>query len=228
MRGRPLLVVVVVALLGGALVWVLLRGGAGPDPEDSASLESATSGVSAESDPTETDAAQTTDDGEAVTEGPVTTAEGATPQDDIAATAEPAQVDDEVASELVDPVVEVSSEALSVPSEVDWDAVVSATGGDLLADLEASVLEYTENGWTQEGSPELVDSALLEVDDEAEPPTARVEVCLDYAQVTRLDANGESLTDPDAEQRVRSVYAMEFVDGRWVAVAQTFEDDISC
>ncbi|WP_130011467.1 hypothetical protein [Serinicoccus sediminis] len=221
MRGRPLLIVAVV-LVVGLLVWLQVRDGSGEDDGGAGS-------AAPQADPTSSaTATQGGDEAEATTEGPVTTAEGATPREDIAATAEPARVDDEVAPDLVDPVVDVSSEALSVPTEVDWDAVVSATGGDLLQDLEASVLEYTENGWTQEGSPELVESTVLEVDEGASPPTARVEVCLDYAQVNRLDANGESLTDPDAEQRVRSIYELEFVEGRWVGVAQTFDDDITC
>lgn len=234
MRGGRVWIVAAVLLAVVILVWWVTRdeGGeqeAGPPASATGSADpDAPSAQAGEPVATTEDTAGATDD-EALSESPVTDAEGATPRADVAATASPDEVvREEAATALVDPVIEVSNEALTVPTDVDWDAVVSVTGGNLLSDVESTVLEYTENGWTQDGTPELVSSSVLEVDEESTPAVARVEVCLDYSPVTRLDANGESLTDPEAEQRVRSIFSLEFVDGRWVAVDQTFEAAISC
>ncbi|WP_010147524.1 hypothetical protein [Serinicoccus profundi] len=234
MRGGRVWIVAAVLVAAVLLVWALTRDGGDEQAADppssstgSAEPDATATGTGETAAPTEDTVSAT--DGETVSEAPVTDAEGATPRDDVAATASPEQVaQDEAAADLVDPVIDVSSEALTVPTEVDWDAVVSVTGGNLLSDVESTVLEYTENGWTQEGTPELVSSSVLEVDEESTPAVARVEVCLDYSPVTRLDANGESLTDPEAEQRVRSIFSLEFVDGRWVAVDQAFEAETSC
>lgn len=234
MRGGRVWIVVAIVVVVALLIWSVTRDGGQARTADEPPTATATgtsdsdaSAAGPTSRPTEGDSTEAEE--EALTESPVTDAEGARPREDVGATASPEQVaQDEAAADLVDPVIDVSSEALAVPTEVDWDTVVSVTGGNLLRDVESTVLEYTENGWTQEGAPELVSSSLVEVDEASTPATARVEVCLDYAAVSRLDANGKSLTDPEAEQRVRSIFSLEFVEGRWVAMDQTFEAEISC
>lgn len=156
-------------------------------------------------------------------------AEGATPRDGVAAEIAPDEVEVEgSADEIIAPVVAVQNQALEAPTEVDWDSVVAVADGQLLDTLEASILEYTELGWTQIGAPEVVDSTVLELDEEGDPPTARVEVCLDHDQVDVVDSEGASMIDESAEMRVKSIFTLTFVEGRWVAVAQDFTDDLSC
>ncbi|WP_256838331.1 hypothetical protein [Ornithinimicrobium faecis] len=172
---------------------------------------------------------RTAGDEVAATEAIRVTAEGATPVPDVAPEVplEELQVD-ESADDLVAPVVAEQSRALEMPEEVDWDSVVSVADDGLLAAIEVSILEYTELGWTQVGVPELVSSTLLEVDEEAAPPTARVEICVDHDQVDVVDSDGVSMIDSAAEKRVKSILTLNMVDGHWVAIAQDFTDELSC
>ncbi|OLT41882.1 hypothetical protein BJF86_02425 [Serinicoccus sp. CNJ-927] len=221
--------VAVLVLAAAALLW--LQSMSAEDSGVADSPVTAGNGQTADADavPTTTDAAAAPDEEDAETEGPRVNAEGATPIKNVASEVTPQQVaEDADAGELVDPVVRVRSDALVTPDSVDWDEVVSVAGGGLLSDIEASVLEYTENGWTQEGTPELVSSTVLELDQQADPPTALVEVCLDHSAVRVLDANGQSLTDESAAQRVPSVLSLAFQDDRWIAVGQAFTDESTC
>lgn len=132
------------------------------------------------------------------------------------------------ADSLAEPFVEASSEALAVPSGLDPDTAVTVSSDSALAALMASVAEYQERDWAQVGSPSVVSTQVRSIDRDTEQPTAVLEVCLDYTSVDIVDANGDSVRDPDAAPRVLTLFDMQFVDGRWVLVSQTFSDDITC
>lgn len=156
-------------------------------------------------------------------------AEGAEPRPGVAAETEPDELVEQAPADLIiEPVISQQHGALENPDRVDWDAVVAVADAHLLESIEVAVLEYNEIGWSQVGAPELVSSAVLQLDRESDPPTAWIEACLDHSGVDVVDADGASLVDPGAPSRVKSILTVHYVDGRWVATAQDFTDELSC
>lgn len=134
----------------------------------------------------------------------------------------------EAADAIITPVITEQHRALQAPAEPDWGAVVAVAGGSLLDSIDVAVMEYAELDWAQVGTPELVSSTVLELQEDATPPTAQVEICLDHSAVDVVDPDGVSVLDEKAETRVKSMLTLDYVDGRWVAIAQDFADELSC
>lgn len=228
-RKTGMLVVGLLAALGILALWGFSPRDRGDVPDPSATAEQTTG-----EDPEETaDADAGMDDRSDRTEEngePVkVSAEGATPRPGVAAEVAPVEVSaGESADDLVAPVIVEYHRALEEPTQVDWDSVVAIADGGLLDMIEVSVLEYSELGWSQVGTAELVFSTVVETDEGAEPPTVRVEVCLDYDLIDVVDSTGASLVDETAETRVRSILTLDYLDDRWVASAQDFTGELSC
>lgn len=147
----------------------------------------------------------------------------------VAATVDPRDVAiKEPADELAEPFVDTRSEVLSAPEDPDQDEVFSVAEGLALDTLQSTATEYRERGWTQTGRPVVVSTQVTDSDPNADPPQAVLDVCLDFAGVDVLDTAGTSVVDSEAQNRVLNVFEMEYQDGRWVLVEQTFGDDTTC
>lgn len=147
----------------------------------------------------------------------------------IAPSMDPSDVtDDQPADELAEPLVDIRSDALSSPEDADQDMLVTVSEGLARDALESTVAEYRERGWTQIGRPTVVSTKVTAADPDADPPSAELDVCLDYSNVDVVDTAGTSVVDARAQTRVLNVFEMEYQDGRWVLVNQTFADDITC
>lgn len=132
------------------------------------------------------------------------------------------------APELVTPAVEVEARALAAPEEPDRDQLAAVVAGAALGTIQNTAAEYATLGWTQRGVPEVVSTEVVGLEEDAEPPTATVRVCLDFTDVDVVDSSGSSVLDPDAQQQVLQIWTLQLVDGRWVLVEQGFSAELSC
>lgn len=211
---------VVAAVVLGTLLWSTL-GEDAPDNGDAtastASEESAATGTV----PADEELATTTSPAEETVDPTVVSG--------VAPTVDPGDlVDDEPADDLAEPYVDTQSEVLSSPEDPDQDLLFSVAEGLALDSLQSAAAEYRERGWTQIGRPGVASTQVTASDPDAEPPRAVLDVCLDYADVDVVDTAGTSVVDSDAQDRVLNVFVMEYQDGRWVLVDQTFPDDTTC
>lgn len=146
-----------------------------------------------------------------------------------AATTPPDELEEsEPADELVTPAVIAQARALADPEALDTQELADVTDDTMLDQIRAIASDYAMQGWTQVGAAEVVESEIVDLNDRGNPPSARAEVCLDHSQVDVVDADGESVRDPDAQMRVLTIYELEFTDERWRAVRQTFPDETDC
>lgn len=147
----------------------------------------------------------------------------------LAPTVAPGEVaDDEPADALAEPVVDIRSDALSSPDGTDQDKLFSVAKGLALDALGSTVAEYRERGWSQVGRPTVVSTQVTASDPDSDPPHAMLDVCLDYTGVDVVDTEGTSVVDSAAQTRVLNIFEMEYQDGRWVLVDQSFADDTTC
>ncbi len=147
----------------------------------------------------------------------------------VSPSAPPEQVTaDEPADDLAKPLVEVSSEVLAAPQDADPDQIFSVAKGAALDSLTASVAEYSDRGWSQVGSPEVVATEVRSIAADATPPRAVLEVCLDYSNVDVVDDSGVSVVDAQAPRRVLNMFTMDYVEKRWVLVEQDLPVDTEC
>lgn len=218
------LVALSVLLVGALLTWSPWDRGGGDVAAAGASSPAIDAAV--ESDAPTTGGA---DDDEATTAAPQLNAGDAEPRPGLASEVPPSELTtDGPADGLVEPVFAEVTSALGSPSQVDWRSVVSVADGNVLDSIESAVLEYSQNGWTQVGTPSLVSAEVLDLEDGDDGPVARVEVCLDHSEVDVLDGDGVSLIDRDSDMRARSILTMHFRDERWVATQQDFTDELAC
>lgn len=227
-RGAVIALVVLSVLLIGALyTWGPWERGSSDVAVADALTADGDGAIETQSTSSATDDAGEDDD--AVVPSPQVSAGDAEPRPGVASEMPASELKtEESADALVQPLISQQASALGVPTGVDWESVVAVADGSLLDSIENSVLEYSENRWTQVGSPTLVSATVLDVDDSDAGPVAVLEVCLDHSEVDLVDAGGVSLTNRDSEMRVRSILTMRFLDDRWVATQQDFTDQLTC
>lgn len=158
---------------------------------------------------------------EPVTRPPRPVAAPATTPADVLSTGEPVEG-------LVAPALSASSKALGDPDGASTESLDVVADDAALAAIESQVHEYQVLGWSQVGTPEIVSTEIVALDDDADPPTARVQVCLDHSTVQVLDSQGVSMVDESAPMRTLQLWTLEQTDGVWVLVDQTFPDDPTC
>ncbi|WP_153392865.1 hypothetical protein [Ornithinicoccus halotolerans] len=176
-----------------------------------------------------TDMAPTTEGSAGHDDSTVTVTVTAPPSQPEAATAPPEELAESgPADELVTPAVVAQARALAAPEALDTEELADVTDDTMLDQIRAIASDYAMQGWTQVGVPQVVRSEIVDLNEQGDPPTARAEVCLDHSQVDIVDAEGESMRDPDAQMRVLTIYELEFTDDRWRVVRQTFPDETDC
>lgn len=147
----------------------------------------------------------------------------------VAPTRDPGQITaDAPDPDLVEPFLDSLASALVEPENLDRDELVTVASGAALGAVDAQATEYALNGWTQVGSPEVLETRVASIDPDIDIPTADVDICLDYSQVDVVDSQGDSILDPAASTRVAQTVTLEFTKGRWVATDRTFPDDFQC
>lgn len=156
----------------------------------------------------------------------------ATPSSPPAAPAPPVTtqgaIDDDAAEELVDTyVVKAAEVAPDDPRAADQ--VETVAGDVMIAELEADLLELDSNGWTRTGTPQVVSATVLDQDDDATPPTATVEACIDSSDVHIIDSAGDPLPSDPPSARALNVYTLnQQDDGSWILVSRSFPDNPAC
>lgn len=124
---------------------------------------------------------------------------------------------------------------LSAISELEPDTpdvsahVGGIAGEDLIEEAEADLLELESNGWERTGAPVVVSVMVTEQEQDAAPPTATVEACIDSSDVQVLDASGEPLPKDPGAARALNIYHLEQnEDGSWIVASRTFPSNPSC
>lgn len=143
----------------------------------------------------------------------------------------PAASDEEpeaAADRLIAEVVSYPEAVLDGSQEPDTAWFEQIATGTVLGELEATATEFGVNGWRQEGVAIVVSIDVVATDLQADPPSFEVEVCLDSSEVRILDADGNSLIDPEAARRSVNVYGIENSDGVWRLARHNFAEDPDC
>lgn len=141
---------------------------------------------------------------------------------------QPEQVGNDTAAELIQPALESTSRLLAAPATLDVSGLTPLVSDEAFRQASAQAQEYAHQGWQQEGSPVVASAQLLEFDQDADPPRAVIEVCLDHSAVDIVNDAGESIVDENAPRRALTIFISEFRDNAWVVVDQTFPVDTSC
>lgn len=104
------------------------------------------------------------------------------------------------------------------------DIVTGAMADEVLA----TATEFEAMGWTQTGTPEIVDMQVVRAPTPEAPLDAVVEVCLDSAGVQILDESGRNVRGDDTPDRTLNIFVLRLVDGTWLVAERTFPDDPDC
>lgn len=107
-------------------------------------------------------------------------------------------------------------------------AMEEVATGSALEDLEVNARELLESGLVQVGSPAVVNATVTAFDDSATTPMATVSACLDYSTVDVQIADGTSVKDENAAQRVPTIFSIVKVEDRWLVSERTFPDEPTC
>lgn len=152
-----------------------------------------------------------------------------------AAPAEPPSEDEII--EVIETLDQVVLENLAVlPTTTDPTGSVAGTGatelgevavGAMLSELEATLAEFEDMGWTQVGTPSVTSVELLSGGQPGDTE-ATVAVCIDSSNVRVADQSGNDMRNPDAPSRSLHIYVLVWLEGRWLASEHTFPDDPTC
>ncbi|OZM70341.1 hypothetical protein CFN78_25815 [Amycolatopsis antarctica] len=112
-------------------------------------------------------------------------------------------------------------------SPQDLDA---AAEGFAKGEVEATMAEFTANGWRQEGTATVTEVRTVASDPGADPPTATVWACVDSSGVRIVDETGQVVSERAAGDgtRVPHLYTMVLSGDRWKAIDHTFPPEPSC
>lgn len=129
------------------------------------------------------------------------------------------------ATEIVSPPLAAMGQALKNPDvPVEFEMVAD---GAALGDLRSEAEQHRQDSTQQRGEPTIVSATVISRDDEADPATVTVEMCLDRSAVTLVQADGSTL--PAAEPtRVRQLWTMAPLDGEWKLLDRGFTDELEC
>lgn len=117
----------------------------------------------------------------------------------------------------------------SVSADSDPAAFADVVSGAARDELEAQQLEFAANGWSLTGDTKVDGVSVLASDPAGNPPSARVQACVDSSAVVVVDADGKPVpSNPDAVRRALNIYDLNFVDGVWRVVSHSFPDDPTC
>lgn len=113
------------------------------------------------------------------------------------------------------------------PTEPGPDLSEIATGV-MMDELLATASEFKAMGWTQSGTPMIVDVRVVREPTADEPLDAVIEVCLDNSDVQILDASGRDVRPTDTPLRSLNIFVLRLVDGTWLIAQRSFPDDPDC
>lgn len=160
-----------------------------------------------------------------------------TPASTTSATPEPSPVPEPAPTTAPDDIEKMTSEMLApfVSAEAALRgapeaplAISDIATGNALEDLGVDARELAESGLVQVGSPEVIDAIVMDADVTGAPPTATVLACLDYSKVDMQTADGTSVKDVHAAQRVPTLFTLVKVENRWLVSNRTFPDEPTC
>ncbi len=100
--------------------------------------------------------------------------------------------------------------------------------GAMADEVLATAAEFEAMGWTQSGTPEIVDVRVVRAPTLQEPLDAVVEVCLDNSGVQILNESGRDVRPPDTPERSLNIFVLRRVDATWLVAERTFPDDPNC
>lgn len=129
---------------------------------------------------------------------------------------------------FIDPFVQVGAKALGGEVDNYMSTLATLTDGPALDEVRGLVEEFEANGWTQTGAPVVRSATVVSVDQEGEPPSVVLEVCLDHSSVTITDVAGTSQVDPAAPKRALNLFTLHLVEGSWMVHERTFPVDTEC
>lgn len=119
--------------------------------------------------------------------------------------------------------------------EVDTEQALDSALVDVVIDsyaeeLHAQWLELTSQGWTLTGAPTVQSLEITALDDNSQPVTAEVLVCIDSSDVRIVDADGNVVGDPEAVMaRAQHRFTMiQADDGIWRISSHAFPDAPEC
>jgi len=127
--------------------------------------------------------------------------------------------------ELVARILGVTWTVLANPATaLDLSEVLTGTA---LEDVENQRQEWVINEWRQQGTAEIVSTELEPTDD---PAVTRAHVCVDSADVSVVDAEGNVINDDIPAEETRSLMIVTFsLEGdQWRMSERQFPDDPRC
>lgn len=144
-------------------------------------------------------------------------------------TTAPGVLAEEEATELITIAIAPQLEQSTTETELT-DVLADIAIEGYAEELQAQWLELNSQGWSVTGAPTVATLEITSLEDASDPVTAEVLVCIDSSAVQIVDADGESVGDPDAAMaRALHRYTMiQADDGSWRVSSHAFPDDPEC
>ncbi len=139
------------------------------------------------------------------------------------------ELEDDAAAGLVEAAL-VVPDAAAAPDEGELKTLLAdIAAGSYRAELEAQWLELEANGWSYTGAPAVTALEVLALEEDAEPATAELRVCIDSSDVRLVDADGEPVGSPEGVvPEAAHLFSLVREDDTWRVTARTFPDDPTC
>lgn len=116
----------------------------------------------------------------------------------------------------------------SGPGEVvETSTLAAVADGDMLAELEAEVLEMDANEWSKHGAPAVVWAEVVSSEPPSAPTTMTVRACVDSSDVALVRPDGQELP-PSTTPRAVNIFTLAADGSGWRVVSRTFPDDPAC
>lgn len=100
--------------------------------------------------------------------------------------------------------------------------------GSALDAMVANSEDFANNGWHQEGVPEVVSVTVRDYRPSAKPEQVTLDVCIDASKVNVLTADGTVVKNGSEADRSLNIVTLVKSKGNWLISNESFPDDPAC
>ena len=100
--------------------------------------------------------------------------------------------------------------------------------GSALDSLVANSEDFANNGWHQEGVPEVISVTVRDYRPSAKPEQVTLDVCIDASKVNVLTADGTLVKSGSEADRSLNIVTLVKSKGNWLISKESFPEDPAC
>ncbi len=140
-------------------------------------------------------------------------------------TVEDDQAEEDKATSGADSTADEGSTQLSDATLKSIESVATGAAADEFA---ASAMEYSANGWTQEGTSKFVGKPKIADSTYQGKPAKLLEVCVDSSDVVIKDETGKVLPSSESPARSLNIFTLIQENGTWKIASHDFPNNPDC